>query len=370
MVDETGQHVSGLAFSFGGKNVLITGHTGFKGAWLSLWLDMLGAKVSGIGFDPGCKDGLFSRIGSSRFAHDFREDIRGGATVRECVLTAEPDYVFHLAAQPLVRRSYREPIETLDTNVIGSANILEAVRVLPKRAHVIFVTSDKCYLNREWHYSYREDDRLGGHDVYSMSKAAAELVAESWRRSFFTPDLTKGRIVSVRAGNVIGGGDYSEDRLIPDCVRALAENRPVSIRNPRATRPWQHVLDCIHGYLTVAAQLDSVGVDDREFDAFNFGPAPSGSLPVDQVVRKFFSSWPDAPSIEILGDTEQLHEAKFLSVSSEKALRLLSWNPVWGVAEAIDRTAEWYRADVAGKTDMEQFSVAQIQSFERDATAI
>ena len=247
---------SALEEAFLNRRILVTGHTGFKGAWLSLWLSSLGARVSGIALDPAAGGGLYEHLDKSVFADDLRCDIRDAGGLRSIVQQVQPDYVFHLAAQPLVRISYDDPLQTLTTNIIGSANVLEGVRGLEKTCHTVFVTSDKCYENQEWLYSYRESDRLGGKDPYSMSKAAAELVSECWRRSFFDKHPHGSKVISVRAGNVIGGGDYSADRIIPDCVRAALGGTELVIRSPRSTRPWQHVIDCLHGYLVAAILAD------------------------------------------------------------------------------------------------------------------
>lgn len=356
--------------AFKGRKILVTGHTGFKGAWLSLWLAEAGASVHGVALDPDPCGGLYPLLSPDVFASDQRCDLRDGEKLAGMVATIQPDYVFHLAAQPLVRRSFAQPIETLEVNILGSAHVLEAVRRLGRCCHVIFVTSDKCYRNEEWVHAYRETAQLGGKDPYSMSKAAAELVAECWRQSFFARDGFGSQIVSVRAGNVIGGGDYSEDRLVPDCVRAVTGGPALAIRSPASTRPWQHVLDCLHGYLTVAAKLPLPG-PALAGDVFNFGPAGGGDHTVLQVAREFLRLW-GAPedAVQVVRGGDDKPEAGYLAVSIDKAARLLGWRPVWDFHAAIAQSVGWYRARHEGSTDMHALSVGQIREFEASAQLI
>lgn len=357
-----------LTQTFKGKTIVVTGHTGFKGAWLSLWLSKLGAKVIGLALDPVTEDSIYHQLDKEAvFSADLRCDLLESEKLASILKEHAPDFVFHLAAQPLVRLSYSDPVRTLATNVMGSAHVLEAVRALGKKCHVIFVTSDKCYLNKEQIYAYREIDRLGGRDPYSMSKAAAELVAECWRRSFFDADPTLGRVISVRAGNVIGGGDYSQDRLIPDCVRAVTAGAPIVIRNPIATRPWQHVLDCLHGYLVVAAHADAPPAGD--FEAFNFGPQDTAVRPVLEVVNRFRQYWKGESQVQVEQNVGALHEAKWLAVSIEKATRMLPWKPVWDFDRAIYHTAAWYSARHESNQNLHEFSSQQLAEFMRDAAA-
>jgi CDP-glucose 4,6-dehydratase len=285
----------------------------------------------------------------------------------EIIRSSAPDIVFHLAAQPLVRDSYDRPLETFITNAVGTAHVLEAVKQSSAKADVLIITSDKCYQNNEWHHSYRENDRLGGHDIYSMSKAATELVAEGWRSSFFGKH-DRGRLITLRAGNVIGGGDFSKDRLIPDCVRSAEAAAPIVIRSPKATRPWQHVLDCLHGYLVAASKLDSFPAGDPDYDSFNFGPDNGGARPVMEVVQAFFKDWTNPPSIVVEEAKGMYHEAGYLSVSIEKAGRLLGWRPVWSFNRALAETSAWYRTWQSDKSaDLAGLAGRQIEDFEADA---
>lgn len=352
-----------ISSAFVGKKVMVTGHTGFKGAWLSLWLSELGADVHGFGLPPAHDDAIYSNVKDVAFVGMTSGDIRDFEAVNVAIGGCGPDYVFHLAAQPLVRLSYADPLGTLATNVQGSANVLEAVRHLPKTCHTVFVTSDKCYRNCEWTYAYRENDALGGKDPYSMSKAAAELVAESWRRSYFDHHPHGSRVLSVRAGNVIGGGDYSADRLVPDCVRAAVSDRPLIIRSPGATRPWQHVLDCLHGYLTVAARLPTLAAR-ADAETFNFGPEDSHAHPVAEVAETFFKAWDRKTKGVVYEPADNaLAEAVSLSVAIDKSKFLLGWRPVWSFMTAMQQTVAWYSEKHLRNGDMTAFSREQIRLF-------
>jgi CDP-glucose 4,6-dehydratase len=322
---------------YGGRRVLITGHTGFKGSWLALWLRDLGALVTGIALSPATTPSHWELLKID--AVDHRLDIRDASALISLVVEAQPEIVFHLAAQPLVRRSYREPLETWSTNVMGTANLLEACRQAKSVRAIVVVTTDKCYENKEWHWGYREHDRLGGHDPYSASKAATELVAASYRSAFFnTPDSPL--LATARAGNVIGGGDWSEDRLIPDLVRAIEASQSLEIRSPDATRPWQHVLESISGYLTLGQKLLEGETDFGQ--AWNFGPEPAGNRAVAEVLGHLKTLWPE---VRWHASTQpQPHEANLLYLDSSKAHKLLKWQPVWQFDQALAVTAEWYRA--------------------------
>jgi len=356
---------SALEEAFSGKEVLVTGHTGFKGAWLSLWLSSLGSRVSGLALDPDAGGGLYEHLDKSVFAEDLRCDIRDAAELGNAVSRIRPDYVFHLAAQPLVRISYDDPLQTLTTNIIGSAQVLEAVRRLDKTCHTIFVTSDKCYENQEWLYSYRESDRLGGKDPYSMSKAAAELVSECWRRSFFDNHPHGSKVISARAGNVIGGGDYSTDRIIPDCVRAALSGKELVIRSPRSTRPWQHVIDCLYGYMVAAVKAPGLS-SARAAESFNFGPRDASEHPVLEVAERFFLHWGEqTPGVRVEVAQDAKHEAGYLAVSIDKAQRLLGWHPTWHFEESMKRTVDWFRACHLENKNMNDYSVLELQAFMR-----
>lgn len=343
-----------------GRRVLVTGHTGFKGGWLSFWLKQLGATVWGISLPAPTNPNFHEIIAPQTFKGEVECDIRNPEALAKAVKKIKPDLVFHLAAQPIVRLSYEQPIETLQTNALGTANLLEAVRKAGLPCPVIVVTSDKCYENREWEFAYRENDPLGGHDVYSMSKAATELVAQAWNRSFFQPNAQLGPVVTVRAGNVIGGGDYAADRIVPDCIRSLMGKKPILVRNPRAVRPWQHVLECLSGYLWLAARLDSK--TSKLATPFNFGPEPSSRQPVRRLVEEILAHWPGE---WVDGSNpKSVHEATLLTLSIEKASALLQWSPAWNFEDAIGRSVDWYRQRHALKNkDMAAFSAAQIDAY-------
>lgn len=357
-----------FAGAYAGRRVFVTGHTGFKGSWLTSWLLDLGAQVTGYALDPPTVPNLFEAIGldegsssDGRFT-DLRADVRDAERLSAALMEAAPEVVFHLAAQPLVRRSYAEPRLTLETNVMGTANLLEAVRAAAAAGHaphaVVVVTSDKCYENLETDHAYVEGDALGGWDVYSASKACAELVCGAYRRSFFH-GTDVPRLATVRAGNVIGGGDWGEDRILPDCVRALTAGEAVEVRNPGAVRPWQHVLEPLSGYLWLAAVLsrgERPGAAETApaANAWNFGPGPDGRLTVAEVVERFLLSWGAGEWRSPPGAAVQPHEAGLLSLDATKAARELGWRPVWGVEEAVDATVAWYRAwrTAAGGADL------------------
>ena len=331
-----------------GKRVLLTGHTGFKGSWLSLWLSRLGAEVWGYALEPEGQHSLFVDLGLAQGQlHHHLGDLRDLDALQEVVHQARPEVVFHLAAQPLVRRSYRDPLGTWATNVQGSLNLLAALSPLKHPCSVLMVTTDKVYANREWDYGYREDDRLGGQDPYSASKAAAELAIASWRESFCglgthqTPHL---KIATARAGNVIGGGDWAEERIVPDVMRALASGQPISVRSPEATRPWQHVLEPLGGYLLLAERLAAAGGGSANpyATAFNFGPALEANRSVRELVEAALQHWPG--SWQDLSDPAALHEAGRLHLQIDKAHHQLNWRPRWDFATTVARTVAWYQS--------------------------
>ena len=336
--------------AFAGRRVLLTGHSGFKGAWLCEWLLALGARVTGLALPPDTTPAIFEQLGLASRMDSIFGDLRSLDGVRRVVAEAQPDFVFHLGAQPLVRRSYREPLVTWQVNVLGTVHLLEALRGLAKPCAAVFVTTDKCYENHEWLYGYRENDALGGYDPYSSSKAAAEIAIAAWRRSFLGRHPV--RVATARAGNVIGGGDWAEDRIVPDCARAWLAGRPVRLRNPRATRPWQHVLEPLSGYLRLAQCLagEPAGADVPSplAAAFNFGPGHDANRTVRELVeeagRLVDAKWVDA------SDPQAPHEARLLQLSIDKAAGLLGWRPVWTFAEAVRETLRWY-FDVAQEAD-------------------
>ena len=334
-----------------GRRVLLTGHTGFKGSWLTLWLLILGAEIWGYALEPERARSLFRDLvldhesGNADWGHLHHRlgDLRDLVALQRVVDDAQPEVVLHLAAQPVVRRSYHDPLGTWATNVQGSLHLLEALRLLKHRCAVVMVTTDKVYVNKEWFYGYREEDRLGGHDPYSASKAAAELAIASWRASFCgtgshqTPHLA---IATARAGNVIGGGDWAEDRIIPDAMRALAAAEPIQVRRPEATRPWQHVLEPLGGYLLLAEQLASGG--HAFASAFNFGPALEANRPVRELVDSALQHWPG--HWQDLSDPDAPHEAGRLHLQIDKAHHQLGWRPRWEFATTVERTVSWYKA--------------------------
>lgn len=321
--------------AYRGRRVLVTGHTGFKGSWLCLWLHALGSQVTGLALDPSSEPSHWDLLKLSIDEH--RIDIRDEAAVRRVFAAERPEIIFHLAAQPLVRRSYREPVTTWATNVMGTVHVLEAARHTPDVRAVIVVTTDKCYENREWPWAYRERDRLGGHDPYSASKAGAELVAASYRTAL-SQRPSAPLVATARGGNVIGGGDWSEDRLIPDLVRSVVASEPLVVRSPHATRPWQHVLDCLSGYLLLGQRL--LAGDATCADAWNFGPDGDGNRTVEQVLRDLARTWPQL-RWQVSSDP-QPHEAGLLQLDSAKARKRLGWRPVWNIETAIQHTADWY----------------------------
>lgn len=345
--------------AFAGRTVLVTGHTGFKGAWLSLWLNELGAKVVGIALAPNTTPSLYSQLGLERLIDSRLGDVRDAALLEKTMREVRPEIVFHLAAQPLVRRSYVAPSDTFSTNVQGTVNLLDAVRGTDSVRVCQVITTDKCYENHEMERAYREDDRLGGRDPYSASKACAELVVSSYRESFFGDGAAS--VSSVRAGNVIGGGDWAEDRLVPDCIRALAAGRTAVVRNPGSVRPWQFVLDPLAGYLRLAARQLGEGAGFSE--AWNFGPDPEDSRTAaqvaDVVVRAWGSGRWDAPAAAIAAP----HEAGQLRLDSGKARERLGWRPACGVEDALNRTVAWYRAAQEPGFDARAFSRRQIAEY-------
>jgi CDP-glucose 4,6-dehydratase len=347
-----------------GRRVLVTGHSGFKGGWLCLWLKRLGASVCGLGLGPPTDPNLHDLLVQAAFDEEIKCDIRDRDGVARAIEQTKPELIFHLAACALVRESYETPVETFETNAIGTLNLLESIRQLELPCAVVVVTSDKCYDNRGWRYGYRESDALGGNDVYSASKAAAELVVNAWRKSFFQGNPKLGQIASARGGNVIGGGDYARDRIVPDCVRALIGKVPIPVRNPAATRPWQHVLDCLSGYLWLGACLGRAEKNSSLASAFNFGPGPLADWPVASLVGQILELWPGSWEQVSKQNAPAPSEAERLNLAIDKAASILNWSPTWNVQESVEHTVAWYyRRHVLGKDDMVDFSLDQINQF-------
>lgn len=352
-----------LQQTYQNKKVFLTGHTGFKGSWMLQMLHSLGAEVMGYALAPETEEDLYHLIDGDSLCESIIDDIRNKEAVEEAVLRFQPDFIFHLAAQPLVRLSYEFPSETFAVNAVGTAHVLDAVRRLEKPCSVVLITTDKVYENKEWVYPYRETDQLGGYDPYSASKACAELVISSYTRSFFHPEALDQHlkaIASTRAGNVIGGGDWAKDRIIPDIVRALRVGEPVTVRNPNAVRPWQHVLEPLGGYLLLGAKMAQ---DPKAFGgAWNFGPQAGDNSPVEDLVQKALQVWGsgsyDKPELK-----NQPHEAGLLKLDISKALVELGWTPKYNSAQAIERTIGWYKTYHEGISNIREFTMGQIAEY-------
>jgi len=345
-----------------GHRVLVTGHTGFKGAWLARWLHRLGAQVVGLALDPPTAPSLHEAAGNRRILDDRRGDVTDWPSVREAVADAAPEIVFHMAARAIVRECHREPREAFAVNAMGTCNVLEALRDAAGVRAVVAVTTDKCYVNEEWPFAYRENDKLGGREPYGASKAAAEMAAEAYGRSFF--DARGVGLATARAGNVVGGGDWAADRLVPDIVRAIERGTPLTVRNPAAVRPWQHVLEPVGAYLRLGAALFA---DPAAFaGAWNFGPATAACRSVRDLVRTFLAAWgrPDFPVVEA-AEPDGPHEARYLALASDKAFRQLDWRTRWSFDETIRRTAAWYRAWREG-ADAAELCDREIEDYARD----
>lgn len=348
-----------------GRKVLVTGDTGFKGSWLCEILLSWGAEVYGIGLEPQTSPSLFNDLNLQLRITHRQIDIRNLALLRKWVEEIQPDFIFHLAAQSLVRESYRTPLETFDVNLMGTLHVLESMRSLGRSVGVM-ITTDKCYENRELNYAYQEEDPMGGYDPYSASKATAEIGISSYRRSFFKEKPNIG-IASVRAGNVIGGGDWAKDRIVPDSIRSLQEGRSIVVRNPYATRPWQHVLEPLTGYLKLGALLDqSIQCGDREkkesyCSAFNFGPTNDSNRKVENLVGEILKHWEGR--WENLAEKNAPHEAGLLHLNIEKANRVLDWHPRWSFEVTIEKTVEWYREVHEKKSRPQEITKRQIQEY-------
>ncbi|MHB8170369.1 MAG: CDP-glucose 4,6-dehydratase [Thermincolia bacterium] len=347
-----------------GKKVFITGHTGFKGSWLSLWLQQLGAFVTGFALWPLTKPNLFQLAKAGEGMISLTGDIRDRSVLYRAIEKYRPEIIFHLAAQALVRKSYQDPVGTFATNVMGTVNLLDAVRRIAGVKVVVVVTSDKCYENKEWLWGYRENDPLGGFDPYSCSKGCTELVTSAYRNSYFQSRLDgqlETAIASVRAGNVIGGGDWAGDRLIPDIIRSIFNHKPAVIRNPDAVRPWQHVLDPLKGYLLLAERLWDQGTEFT--GGWNFGPSDSDAVPVKVLARRIIELWGEGAQW-VCSQGEQPHEANYLKLDCSKARLKLGWRPKLSLAEVVQWTVEWYQAFAARK-DLQSVTLEQIRRFEQ-----
>ena len=359
--------------TFAGLNILVTGDTGFKGSWLCEWLQLLGASVSGIGLAADTNPSLFEQLNLEKRIDHREVDIRDVSSVRRLISEVRPDVILHLAAQPLVRLSYEIPVETYATNVMGTVHLLDAARRLNKRCAIVCITTDKCYQNREWLHGYRESDPVGGHDPYSSSKGACEIAIESFRKSYFhNPKECGIALASARAGNVIGGGDWALDRIVPDCMRSLMQGKPIPLRSKNATRPWQHVLEPLSGYLLLAAELwrglNGKPAIQARFpceelcSAFNFGPHLEANRTVESLVKEVLKHWPG----EWLDHAEPdaLHEASLLNLSTDKAFHMLGWKPRWTFEEAIAKTVKWYLGAEKSPSNLREITQQQIMAYQ------
>lgn len=347
--------------SFMGRTILITGHTGFKGAWLTAWLKQLGAKVVGIALDPPTDPSHFAVAHLADGMTDLRIDIRDRTALEDAIVATQPDFVFHLAAQALVRHSYVAPIETWQTNVLGTLHVLEALRKLNKPCAAVIITSDKCYDNVEWVWGYRETDPLGGPDPYSASKGAAELAIRSYIKSYFPKATSKVRIASARAGNVIGGGDWAADRIVPDCVKAWSTNNVVELRNPHSTRPWQHVLEPLSGYLSLAIALSQQ--PELHGKPFNFGPPAMQNHSVLELVQQMALHWDQVRWKDLSQSTAGPYESGLLKLNCDRALHYLRWHAVMSFEDTVRMTAEWYRAYYQQPVQIVDTTNSQIEAY-------
>lgn len=355
--------IENLKEVFSGRRVLVTGHTGFKGSWLTRWLRQMNADVTGYALDAPTDPSLWSLLNLGDSINDIRGDVSDLPRITNVVEQLKPDFVFHLAAQPIVRQSYRDPVSTFHVNAMGTVYVLDAIRQADHACVAVMVTTDKCYLNREWEYGYRENDALGGNDPYSASKAMAELAIHAYRHSF--ADHSKLRIASARAGNVIGGGDWAADRIVPDCIASLASGKPVRVRCPQARRPWQHVLDSLHGYLQLAAAMDAADSDAMLSilcTAFNFGPPVDSNRTVGELVDAILPHYPGGLWIDD-SDRDHPHEATRLNLATDKAAEYLDWHSKWDFQRSVDETVSWYTRIAAGEQASDVLG-EQIKRFE------
>lgn len=352
---------------YNNKKVLITGHTGFKGSWLTQWLLYLNADIFGYSLKAPTSPSLYDQLENVKNIQSEINDIRDFENLKKFIGKIKPDIIFHLAAQSLVRESYITPLDTLETNVTGTANVLEAVRQLELSTSIVVITSDKCYDNKEWIFGYRENDAFGGYDPYSASKGAAEIVVSSWRNSFFNPtnfEKHKVKLASARAGNVIGGGDWADNRILPDCITALQNKEIIQIRNPLATRPWQHVLESLGGYLLLGSKLLSTGLSDKNLEnycsGFNFGPLGTSNKTVESLVNEVLIHWEGQWAYN---EEDAMHEAFLLNLNIDKATQLLHWSPVWNFKTTIEKTVEWYKKSFENPNQIKEVTNSQIKEY-------
>lgn len=354
--------------TFKGKTVLVTGHTGFKGSWLSLWLKELGANVIGYALEPPTEPSMFEVLKLDEEIDSIIGDIRDNNKLQKVFRQYQPQFVFHMAAQSLVRDSYANPRYTYETNVIGTVNVFEAVRNTDSVRVVLNITSDKCYENKKWVWGYRENDPMGGYDPYSSSKGCAELVTTAYRNSYFNPqkyNKHKVSLSSVRAGNVIGGGDWAKDRLVPDCINALSKEQEIKIRSPQAIRPWQHVLEPLRGYLMLAAKMHGNGQEYA--GAWNFGPRGEDAISVKEVVEKIIKYWDKGSWQDVSRkSSDPLHEAKYLKLDCSKARQILDWKPILGINKALEFTVVWYKKFYDNPVEMDACTKAQIEEYVKE----
>ncbi len=353
--------INNLNSHYKNKRVLVTGHTGFKGAWLITWLKQMGAEVCGIALDPVSNPSHFEVGNMSESIMDLRVDIRDSEGIEKAILDFKPDYLFHLAAQSLVRKSYNNPLETWNVNVMGTLHVLEALRKYDNPCSAVIITSDKCYDNVEWIWGYRENDVLGGPDPYSASKGAAEIAIKSHIKSYFPKATSKVRIASARAGNVIGGGDWAEDRIIPDCVTAWSKKQSVNLRNPNATRPWQHVLEPLSGYLVLAVHLSIKR--NLHGEPFNFGPPANQNHSVLELVKKMSEHWDLVQWRDVSNNASGPYESGLLKLNCDKALAMLQWTAVMGFEETVQFTAEWYKSYYNNPSQIINATLSQISKY-------
>ncbi|MBX9702688.1 MAG: CDP-glucose 4,6-dehydratase [Silvanigrellaceae bacterium] len=346
------------------KKVFVTGHTGFKGSWLVTWLCELGAEVAGFSNEVPTNPSLYETLNLEKKIKDFRADIRDNYILKKNLNDFQPEVIFHLAAQPIVSDSFKNPVKTFEVNLMGMVNLLECMRELPKLQAAVLITSDKCYENVEWEYGYREDDRLGGKDPYSASKAAAEIAFGAYVSSFFKTSSIS--LSTARAGNVIGGGDWAQDRIVPDCMRAWSQQKPVSIRNPHSTRPWQHVLEPLSGYLQLGAQLIT-NPQNLNHDAFNFGPNHEVNVSVIELLEKLKKHWENVEINTVLNTEFALKEAGLLKLNCDKALARLNWLPTLTLDETTDFTSYWYKTYYNNPNEIKEITKNQIAQYAQKA---